>query len=155
VYNGLAEAEADPGRPPAASSRGGKQQGGSKAAENKGGKLGKEKKGRRLLLGSVVAADGAHGSEHARKQPSLGDLQFETEQPAASSYSAAILSALREESSAAARLAVKQLKAVVMQHNAAVAAAFMAETEGQHSRQEQAEDAAQWRLRVADRQEQP
>ena len=74
--------------------------------------------------------------------------------PPAHSYSAALLAALGEESSVAARLAMKQLKADVMQHNKAVAAAFMAETEGQYSQQEQAADAVQWRQRVLDRQEQ-
>ena len=146
-----AAAATEAGRPSAASTTEKKQQGCRKAAENKGGRNEKQQKGRRLLLSSVAAADDANSSERPRQQPTLGELHPGAEQPPASSYSAAILSALRAESSTAARAAVKQLKAAVMQHNTAVAAGFMAETKGQHSWQEQEEDAAKWRMRLADR----
>lgn len=67
--------------------------------------------------------------------------------PQAGSYSAAILAALRSESSIAAHQAVRALKAEVMNHNVAVAAAFMAETEAQYSSAERDADRHAWALR--------
>ena len=72
-------------------------------------------------------------------------------EPPVGSYSAALLGALRSESSVAAREAVRGLKAEVMNHNAMVAAAFMAATEAQYSVQERAADAAAWAARAAAR----
>jgi hypothetical protein len=71
--------------------------------------------------------------------------------PRPRSYSAAILAALRLESSAAAHEAMKELKAKVMSHNTAVAAAFMADTAAQYSAAERDADAAWWHARQAER----
>lgn len=99
-------------------------------------------------------AGGAAPKRQAPKQqapkqagPGKGGPAAPPADPQDGSYSAAILSALRSESSIAAHQAVRALKAEVMNHNVAVAAAFMAETEGQYSADERNADRRSWALR--------
>lgn len=99
-------------------------------------------------------AGGAAPRQQAPKQqapkqavPGKGGPASPPADPQDSSYSAAILAALRSESSIAAHQAVRALKAEVMNHNVAVAAAFMAETEGQYSADERDADRRSWALR--------
>ncbi|PRW56831.1 cell division [Chlorella sorokiniana] len=87
----------------------------------------------------------------AGAQPGKGGNAAPPADPQAGSYSAAILAALRSESSIAAHQAVRALKAEVMNHNVAVAAAFMADTEGQFSAEERDADRRAWALRQQQR----
>lgn len=127
---------------------------------------GKEEAAERLLLlsnGNAASSKGkARSALKQHKQAPLSPRQHkapppqqqradELEEPQAGSYSAALLAALRSESSAAARRAVKEMKVAVMGHNAAVAAAFMADTARQFSEAERAADGAWWARRRAAR----
>lgn len=104
----------------------------------------------RGLLKAGSKKGGKGGGKKQQKAPAPPKAA-EVVAPLPGSYSAAVLAALRSESSIAAHQAVKQLKAEVMNHNQMVAAAFMAGTEGQFSAAERAADAAAWRLRVLER----
>ncbi|KAL4439721.1 hypothetical protein ABPG75_002722 [Micractinium tetrahymenae] len=125
----------------------------------KGGQAAESKKGQRRLL-LEKEGGGSRGDEDAKspgppkpqqqEHPQQGE-EPHVDEPQTGSYSAAILAALRSESSAAARVAVAALKEQVMRHNRAVAAAFMAESEAQYAAEERAMDAGWWRAREAER----
>lgn len=141
-----------PGTAP--SKKGDGQQGGSKDGTKVGRAGGSGRLQRRLLekKGSRGnQSQGLPGGGQQERQQQQRGWDPDGEDPQAGSYSAAILSALRSESSAAARVAVAALKEQVMEHNRAVAAAFMAETEAQYTAAERSADAAWWRTRQVER----
>lgn len=119
----------------------------------KGGQAaGSERLQRRLLEKKGSRGDPAAQSQGLQQQQQQQQgWDPDGGEPQAGSYSAAILAALRSESSAAARVAVAALKEHVMGHNRAVAAAFMAQTEAQYAEAERSADAAWWRARQAER----
>lgn len=131
--------------------------GGKEGGKEDAGAGGRGKKGqRRLLLGKQEARSGGGAKDAKPKEAAAANAGPEQEtavaDPQTGSYSAAILSALRSESSWAARLAVRELKKEVMSHNQVVAAAFMTGTEQQYSPEERQADAKWWRGREAERQ---